>query len=116
MRPQHIYPILFSALGLFNPQKLCCLCLALLLKKFLAIQTISSFCHRSRFLSRHQMKVVYSQEPSKNTTTEIEIKGRLKYLTMKNKHNNAINTDPKKLRCAPLFGSGYGWRYATLSL
>ncbi len=25
--------------------------------------------------------------------------------------NNAINSDPKKLRCAPLFGSGYGWRY-----
>ncbi len=27
-------------------------------------------------------------------------------------HNDAINSDPKKLRCAPLFGSGYGWRYA----
>ena len=22
--------------------------------------------------------------------------------------NNAINSDPKKLRCAPLFRSGYG--------
>lgn len=27
-------------------------------------------------------------------------------------HNNAINTDVKKLRCAPLFASGYGERYA----
>ena len=26
-------------------------------------------------------------------------------------HNNAINSDAKKLRCAPLFVSGYGWRY-----
>ncbi len=25
-------------------------------------------------------------------------------------HNNAINSDAKKLRCAPLFVSGYGWR------
>jgi hypothetical protein len=25
-------------------------------------------------------------------------------------HNNAINTDAKKLRSATLFGSGYGWR------
>jgi len=25
-------------------------------------------------------------------------------------YNNAINSDAKKLRCAPLFGSGYGWR------
>ena len=25
--------------------------------------------------------------------------------------NNAINTDHKKLRCAPLFVPGYGWRY-----
>jgi hypothetical protein len=24
--------------------------------------------------------------------------------------NNAMNSDPKKLRCAPLFGSGYGKR------
>ncbi len=27
------------------------------------------------------------------------------------KANKAINTDPKKLRCASLFGSGCGWRY-----
>jgi hypothetical protein len=27
-------------------------------------------------------------------------------------HNNAINTDSKKLRCAPLFVAGYGRRYA----
>jgi hypothetical protein len=26
-------------------------------------------------------------------------------------HNNAINTEAKKLRCAPLFVAGYGWRY-----
>lgn len=25
--------------------------------------------------------------------------------------NKAINADAKKLRCAPLFGSGYGRRY-----
>jgi hypothetical protein len=24
--------------------------------------------------------------------------------------NKAINSDRKKLRCAPLFASGYGWR------
>ena len=28
-------------------------------------------------------------------------------------HNNEINSDHKKLRCAPLFGSGYGKRYET---
>lgn len=28
--------------------------------------------------------------------------------------NNAINADAKKLRCAPLFGSGYGWRYEVI--
>jgi hypothetical protein len=27
-----------------------------------------------------------------------------------NSPNNAINSDAKKLRCAPLFVSGYGWR------
>lgn len=32
---------------------------------------------------------------------------------MKNRHNNAINSDPKKLRSTPLFGSCYGWRYTT---
>jgi hypothetical protein len=26
--------------------------------------------------------------------------------------NKAINSDRKKLRCAPLFASGYGWRWA----
>ncbi len=31
---------------------------------------------------------------------------------MKFRHNNAINSDPKKLRCAPLFVSGYGRRSA----
>lgn len=40
MRPQHIYPILFSVPGLFNPQKLCCLYLAFLPKRFLAIPII----------------------------------------------------------------------------
>jgi hypothetical protein len=31
---------------------------------------------------------------------------------MNQTHNNDINSDAKKLRCAALFAAGYGWRYA----
>jgi hypothetical protein len=35
---------------------------------------------------------------------------------MNERANNAINSHHKKLRCAPLFVSGYGWRYAAANL